>query len=64
MAQILEYKKQATNDEKLAELMLHVLGKMGPLSFEDLCWMLWRIDSEAFLRTGKSITGCQYYKHS
>lgn len=61
-ATVLQFKRPSTSEEKLKALMLYVLDKMGPLTWDQLCWMLWRIDSEAFLRTGKSITGCRYIK--
>lgn len=62
MAKVLQFRKAATSEEKLKELVLYVLDKMGPMTWDQLCWMLWRIDSEAFVRTGKPITGCRYYK--
>lgn len=62
MVKVLEFRKVATSEEKLKALVMHVLEKLGPLTWDQLCWMLWRIDSEAFLRIGKPITGCRYYK--
>lgn len=62
MAKILQYKRPATSDEKLAELILYVLNEMGAMSHEKLCNILWIIDSRAYMMTGKSITGCTYIK--
>lgn len=62
MADLLQFKRKATSDEKLKTLILYVLHKCGPMTPDHLGAALWKIDSEAFLRTGKSITGCQYVK--
>lgn len=59
MTQVLEF---PTADRKLKALILYVLNKMGAMTHEQLCAVLWEIDSQAFITTGKSITGCKYYK--
>jgi hypothetical protein len=51
-------------DEKLKALALYVLRRLGPMTMDDLCAWLWEIDSQAFVRTGTSITGSTYYKAS
>lgn len=62
MARILQFRLPATSEEKLKELVVLLLNRLGPLTWDQVCWALWKVDGEAFLCTGKSITGCQYFK--
>lgn len=62
MATILEFKRNATSEEKLRELILYILNKKGPMTYGALCTMLWEIDAHAYCTTGKSITEQKYYR--
>jgi hypothetical protein len=59
------YYHPTLNKQKLKELILYILGKYPEgLTEEQLCWILFRIDMQAFLRLGHSITGARYVKGS
>ena len=61
MSKILDF---PTSDRKLKALILYVLNRFGPMTHEQLGMALWKIDSQAFVKTGKSITGSKYYRES
>jgi hypothetical protein len=61
---VLHFKKKATSEEKLRELILYLLHKRGAMTYGQLCTLLWEIDAHAFVKTGKSITEQKYYRES
>jgi len=54
--------KQRFNRKRLKALIALVVSKCGPIDEAALCWALFNIDMEAYLRLGKSITGATYVK--